>query len=98
MSDIDQVMDKLNKIENIVAITSDRVNDLRKAVFGNGRKGLIDRMTETEQTVLKIISDHSSCPARESASNVAKRQRAANTIALGAVLISLATLLLVRLQ
>jgi hypothetical protein len=72
----------------MVSQIDDRVNDLRKAVFGNGRPGLIDRMTVIEQRTSAIVESELTCPAREAFTGGAMRQDRANHLAISAVVLA----------
>ncbi len=80
--------DLLHDVHRMVSQIDDRVNDLRKAVFGNGRPGLIDRMTVIEQRTKAIIESEASCPAREAFTGGAMRQDRANYLAIAAVVLA----------
>ena len=78
----------LHDVHRMVSQIDDRVADLRKAVFGNGRPGLIDRMTVIEQRTGTIMDSEASCPAREAFTGGAMRQDRANWLAVAAVLLA----------
>ena len=76
------------KLETAVAI----LQRIERAVYGNGQKGILDRVAVLEQLVLSLAEAQRSCPAREAARGGARRQRHGNVIALVAVTIALASL------
>jgi hypothetical protein len=78
----------LHDVHRMVSQIDDRVNDLRKAVFGNGRPGLLDRMTVIEQRTSAIVESEATCPAREAFTGEAARQSRANYLALAAVVLA----------
>ena len=57
------------------------LKDLKKAVFGNGKPGLLDR-------VIVIEERQASCPAREAFKMGARQQRSANIISFGALAVA----------
>jgi hypothetical protein len=78
----------LHDVHRMVSQIDDRVNDLRKAVFGNGRPGLLDRMTVIEQRTSAIVESELTCPAREAFTGEASRQSRANYLAIAAVVLA----------
>ena len=57
------------------------LKDLKKAVFGNGKPGLLDR-------VIVIEERQSACPARQSHQIGVRQQRSANIISFGALAVA----------
>ncbi len=76
------------KLETVIAI----LYRIEKAVYGNGQKGILDRVAVLEQLVLTLAEEQKTCPGREAASGGARRQRHSNVIAMLAVMIALAGL------
>ena len=88
---LDKLMDEVSAIKSKLSTVGDNVTDLKKAVFGNGRKGLTDRMTALEHEHSSLKNAHLICPAREAISGSAKRQSAANLVAGIALVVSVIT-------
>ena len=98
MAITDEQWARVDEIHRLVVRIDDRVDDLRNAVFGNGRAGLADRMTSIEGVVTGIRENQERCPAREEYTSGARRGRESNRIALGALIISVGTALLAWIQ
>lgn len=80
--------EKINEILSITKTTASQVSDLRRAVFGNGRPGLTDRMAVLEQQHMNLQNMHETCPAKEAISGAARRQDTANRVSIGAFIVA----------
>ena len=70
-----EVIEKLSTLSTQQGNTTAYIADLAHVLRGNGRPGIIDRLTCVENSVQAVAKSQLECPARENATNQARRHR-----------------------